>query len=184
MVDDASRFARNVSLRFVMPFAKVRRRGYENDVDWAMMFNPSAAQAEREKAKNGSEPFMKNLNDRASSWIMAVGPHSLKLLSLALLLFTTSCLREEDISKYYPHQIIDSCPQVPISDSEKKADVIGKCELNDAQRGQVIAWYKKHSFSIATDSSEIMGFGPCGLSFRLFKTNQVQLLVISQWKDM
>ncbi len=43
--------------------------------------------------------------------------------------------------------------------------------------------YKKRRFNIDTNNSETYGFGPDGISFVIYSTNQATVLEIKEWKD-
>jgi hypothetical protein len=96
---------------------------------------------------------------------------------------------------YYPHELLDSQPQLPISESERSNDVIAKFQLDTVQRDQVLQWYRERGFHFhTTDSDEnrpflagdtkVFGYGPYGISFVMPITNQQATLIVKHWKDM
>jgi hypothetical protein len=74
--------------------------------------------------------------------------------------------------------------KLPISVTERSQGVIAKIELNKTEFKDVLEWYRKRGYSIVADSSGANGYGPQGISFELYTTNQAAVLVLSEWKDM
>jgi hypothetical protein len=86
--------------------------------------------------------------------------------------------------EYYPHKLLENCPHLPISSSDKSNDVIAKFDLENIQIDRVLEWYGGRGFTTDAFGSEAYGFGPHGVSFDIFATNGARTLVVKQWKDM
>jgi hypothetical protein len=86
-------------------------------------------------------------------------------------------------AEYYPHKLLDGCPQLPISESEQARGVVAKFEIKGDQVSDLLEWYRSRGFSTAADSTQTNGYGPHGLSFVMSVTNRVLTLVVTQWKD-
>ena len=85
--------------------------------------------------------------------------------------------------QFYPRDLLAGCQTIPFNKSDKEHDAVAKFELNENKVGEIIAWYKKNGFNLATDSSVTNGTGQDGISFSIYRENQVRVLVVCQWKD-
>lgn len=103
------------------------------------------------------------------------------LLAAAIVACVLWWWKHNKTSPYYPENLSSS--RLPISPAEQSNDVIAKFEINTAQVNRVIEWYRDRAFSTGSDSEQIYGFGPDGVSFSLYTTNKARTLVVKQWKD-
>ena len=111
----------------------------------------------------------------------AITPILLGLLLTAVLL--PLYWFNHELTEYYPHDLLDSCPHLPISPSERDKGVIAKFEVNKVQADRALKWYKSQGFSMGSDTLETYGLGPDGLSFSITATENAQVLVVVHWVD-
>ena len=79
--------------------------------------------------------------------------------------------------------MLNNCPELPISSADASNNVVARFVINGVNVNDVLSWYQTHGFTMVADSSQTNGYGPDGVSFIIYGTNQTLNLMILQWKD-
>jgi hypothetical protein len=118
---------------------------------------------------------------------LRVSKFCLFIAAAALVVASTPLLFPGGNIRTGPKRLLDKGLILPISASEASNDVIAKIEFKDSQTNEIdeiLKWYSWRGFNIVPGGLGIHGFGPHGISFVICSTNQAQLLMIKEWKDM
>jgi len=107
------------------------------------------------------------------------------LMTLVLVLIIVLSIRwcESAERGWVPKIVLDKGLSLPISASQGSPREIARFQFDKAQTSDVLKWYKSRGFNIDADNSETHGFGPDGISFSIYNTNQAMVLVVREWKD-
>jgi hypothetical protein len=109
--------------------------------------------------------------------------YTLMISALAFILISSLWLCERAERGWVPKILLDKGLSLPISASDGSPRVIARFQFDKAQTSDVLKWYKSRGFNIGADNSETYGFGPDGISFSIYNTNQAMVLVVREWKD-